>query len=97
MQVIENATQLKARLLEHSKDPERPGWLRLTVEVADTAPVTGLPSLVHAAAGETLTVLMPPSELAALESLAAGTAIGMQVRLRAPGVHTVVPGSLAGE
>ncbi len=94
MQVIENATHLKARLLDKAADPARPGWLRVTVEVTHTAPAGDLPSLIQAAAGESLAVLVGPEDRAAVDALPAGADVAMQVRLRAPGVHTAVPGSV---
>ncbi|WP_374263611.1 hypothetical protein [Zoogloea sp.] len=97
MQVIENATQLKARLRERHDDPDHPGGVRLTVEVTAAAPAGGLPSLVEAAAGDILAVRVPPAERAAVEGLAAGAAVTLQVRLRGPGVHTLVPGTLVAD
>lgn len=97
MEVIENATQLKARLLDAADDPARPGWQRLNVEVLHATAAGDLPSLIDAQAGEVLTVLVPPTDRARTDGLAAGAAIGMQLRLRAPGVHTLVPGTLVAE
>lgn len=97
MEVIENATHLKARLLESAEDASRPGWLRCEIEVRETAPVQDLPRLVHAVVGERLSVLVSPADRLLLGELKTGEAIGMQVRLRAPGTYTVVPGSLAVE
>lgn len=94
MEVIENATRLKARLLESSADPTRPGWLRLSIEVRESSSLRGLPSLVHAGAGDTLVVLASPADRASIEALQPGADIAMDVRLRAPGVHTAVPGSI---
>jgi len=85
---------LKARLLERSADPARPGWLRCTVQVTDSGPVADLPSLVPAAVGDTLVVLVGPEDRAQLDAIKPGAGVVMQVRLRAPGVHTAVPGSV---
>ena len=94
MEAIENATRLKARLLECSADPARPGWLRCSVQVKGSGPVDDLPSLVPAAVGDTLAVLVGPEDRAPLDAIKPGAGVVMQVRLRAPGVHTVVPGSV---
>ena len=93
MEAIENATRLKARLLECTADPARPGWLRCTVQVKDSGPVDDRPSLVPAAVGDTLAVLVGPEDRAQLDAIKPGAGVVMQLRLRAPGVHTVVPGS----
>jgi hypothetical protein len=97
VEVIENLTLLKARLLECATDPARPGWLQLTVEVRDASAGEALPSLIRATAGELLTLRVGPEDRAKLDALKAGAELSMQVRLRAPGVHTVVPGSLGAE
>lgn len=97
MEVIENATQLKALLLECAQDPGRPGWLRCHVEVKQTDPVPNLPSLVHAAVGDNLSVLISPADQSQVEALKPGTEINLQVRRRAPDVHTAVPGSVTVE
>ena len=97
MEAIENATRLKARLLECSADPARPGWLRCTVQVQDSGPVDDRPSLVPAAVGDTLAVLVGPEDRAQLDAIKPGAGVVMQVRLRAPGVHTVVPGSVGAD
>ena len=94
MEVIENATQLKARLLESSADPARPGWLRVSVEVRESSSLRDLPSLVHAGAGDTLVVLASPADRASIDALQPGADIALDVRLRAPGVYTAVPGSI---
>ncbi len=94
MEAIENVTRLKARLLECTADPARPGWLRCTVQVKGSGPVDDLPSLVPATVGDTLAVLVGPEDRAQLDAIKPGADVVMQVRLRAPGVHTVVPGSV---
>mgnify|MGYP000682794360 CR=1 FL=1 len=53
--------------------------------------------IVEAAAGDILAVRAPPAERAAVEGLAAGAAVTLQVRLRGPGVHTLVPGTLVAD
>ena len=97
MEAIENATRLKARLLECTADPARPGWLRCSVQVKGSGPVDDLPSLVPAAVGDTLAVLVGPEDRAQLDAIKPGAGVVMQVRLRAPGVHTVVPGSVGAD
>lgn len=97
MEVIENATRLKACLLECADDPTRPGWLRVSVEVRQAGPVADLPSLVDARAGETLAVLVGPADRDKVAALKPGRDIALQVRLRAPGVLTALPGTLAAD
>ena len=67
------------------------------VEVLHATAAGDLPSLIDAPAGEVLTVLVPPTDRGRTDGLAVGAAIGMQLRLRAPGVHTLVPGTLVAE
>ena len=97
MEAIENATRLKARLLDRSADPARPGWLRCTMQVQDSGPVDDRPSLVPAAVGDTLVVLVGPEDRAQLDAIKPGAGVVLQLRLRAPGVHTAVPGSVAAD
>jgi hypothetical protein len=88
---------LKARLLEQAPDPSRPGWLRVSLEVREAGPGGELPSLIHALAGETLVVLVGPEDRPRVEALAVGAGLVLQLRLRAPGVHTLIPGSVSVE
>jgi hypothetical protein len=97
VEIVDNATRLKARLLEQGADPTRPGWLRVSLAVSEAGPCGVLPSLIHAAAGEALTVLVGPEDRPRVEALTAGASLVLQLRLRAPGVHTVVPGSVSAE
>ncbi len=97
MEVIENATQLKARLLDAAEDLARPGWQRLNLEVVHAAAAGDLPSLIDASAGTVLSALVPPADRARITGLAPGAVLHMQLRLRAPGVHTVVTGTLQAE
>jgi len=97
VEAIENATRLKARLLECTADPARPGWLRCSVQVKGSGPVDDLPSLVPAAVGDTLAVLVGPEDRAQLDAIKPGAGVVMQVRLRAPGVYTAVPGSVGAD
>jgi hypothetical protein len=53
--------------------------------------------LIHALAGETLVVLVGPEDRPRVEALAVGAGLVMQLRLRAPGVHTLIPGSVSVE
>jgi len=64
------------------------------LQVQDCGPVADLPSLVPAAVGATLAVLVGPEDRAQVDALTPGAGLVMQVRLRAPGVHTAVPGSV---
>ncbi len=94
MEVVDNATQLKAQLIEQEADSARPGWTRVTLKVMDSTPVPNLPSLLPAAVGDTVQVLVPPADRDRLEALLPDGQVAVQVRLRAPGVHTAVPGSI---
>jgi hypothetical protein len=97
VEVVENATRLKARLLERAADPTRPGWLSVSLEVSEAGPCGPLPSLIHALAGETLVVLVGPEDRPRVEALTVGAGLVLQLRLRAPGVHTLIPGSVSVE
>lgn len=94
MEVIENAARLKARLLEQQPDASRPGWFRVRLQIDEVAAVANLPNLFSIPADQPIEVLVGPEDGATLESLKAGEQLCLQVRLRAPGVYTVIPGSL---
>jgi len=94
MQVIENATLLKAKLLNVVDDPDRPGMLQLKLQIQDAQPGPNLPSLLQAGVGDTLAATVHPSDRGVAENLRPGSVLALSVSLRAQGVHTVVPGSI---
>jgi len=94
MQVIENATLLKARLLNVVDDPDRPGMLQLKLQIEEAQAGANLPSLLQAGVGDTLAATVHPSDRGVVENLRPGSELALTVSLRAPGVHTVVPGSM---
>ena len=94
MQVIENAARLKARLLEIQPDADHPGWARIRLRVDEVAAVADLPKLFSVPVGQTAEARVGPEDAAALATIAVGGQVDVQVRVKAPGVYTVVPGSL---
>jgi hypothetical protein len=57
VQIIENRAEIAGELLATAPDPDRPGYVRLSVRIDTTRPVQGYPNLIASLEGNTVTVI----------------------------------------
>jgi hypothetical protein len=99
VQIIENWSEIEGDVQEVRPDPELPGHLIATVQVADAKPVVKpdggeFPNLLAESTGGTLEIHVPESA-AAENGLAAGRRLSARVRRATPTRSFADPGHLA--
>jgi hypothetical protein len=82
VQVIDNRTDLTARLVATEPHPRLEGWDRAEVDVVGAEPVTGYADLLSRTVGERLSLAVPSRLLA---DVAPGSTLRTRARLAAPG------------
>lgn len=82
-QIIENWTDVSAKVKSVQPSTQVPGHLQTEIEVTDAAPVTGFPNLLEDTPGRTLTVLVRQG-VPAERRLKAGGKIHLRLRRAGP-------------
>ncbi|MFG2969248.1 hypothetical protein ACIPX0_19195 [Streptomyces sp. NPDC090075] len=81
-QVVENRTDLTARLVGTAPHPRLAGWDRAEVDVLAAEPVAGYADLLSGEVGQRLPLAVPSALLA---DVAPGSTLHVRARLAAPG------------
>ena len=76
VQVVENHAEIDGQLIEIRPDPDRPGFVLLTVEVRGVGPVGAWPNLFERDVGKTIAIV------ARGDTSAARNSKGHQIKLR---------------
>lgn len=90
VQIVENHAEISCQPLRREADPERPGFVRLTVRIEQASPLPPWPNMFERYQGQEI-VLLARADTAAAKVVPGGKAgsLHLRVRMAGPGLAFV--------